>query len=90
MSLDKWIKSEKKEDLAKKKAEEEIKKPIKKESRSTKTKTIKTSEKKSINLIKYSLACSKCKYKRTIVKKQLSDKDKMCPKCKREMKIKKI
>ncbi|MHA1490195.1 MAG: hypothetical protein ACTSRI_11145 [Promethearchaeota archaeon] len=87
MSLDKWLKSEKKEDLAKKKAEEELKKPIKKETRSTKTKT---SEKKAINLIKYSLTCSKCKYKRTIVKKILSDKDKMCPKCKREMKIRKI
>ena len=83
MGLDKWIKpegtvkkSEKKEDVR------STKKP--------KTQPIKKkSEIESTNLTKFVLICSKpkCKYKKTIMKKELSEKDRICPRCKNEMKV---
>ena len=83
MGLDKWIKPE-----------GTVKKTEKKEeARSTKkpkTQPIKKkSEKESTNLTKFVLICSKpkCKYKKTIVKKDLSEKDRICPRCKNEMKV---
>ena len=83
MGLDKWIKPE-----------GTVKKTEKKEeARSTKkpkTQPIKKkSEKKSTNLTKFVLICSKpkCKYKKTIMKKELSEKDRICPRCKNEMKV---
>ena len=50
----------------------------------------KKSDKNSKNLTKYVLICSKlkCKYKKTIMKKELSEKDRICPRCKSEMKVK--
>lgn len=94
MSLDKWLKPEKKENGAKKETGKGTKKPVKKESQSHQSseeeKVIMPSEKISRELPKYSLTCSKCKYKKIIVKKQLSDKDKLCPKCKKDMIIKSI
>ena len=43
----------------------------------------------SINLTKFVLICSKpkCKYKKIIMKKELSEKDRICPRCKNEMKV---
>ena len=83
MGLDKWIKPE-----------GTVKKTEKKEeARSTKkpkTQPIKKkSEKESTNLTKFVLICSKpkCKYKKTIMKKELSEKDRICPRCKNEMKV---
>lgn len=83
MGLDKWIKPE-----------GSVKKSEKKdEARSTskpKTQPIeKKGEKKTIKLTKFVLICSKpkCKYKKTIMKKELSEKDRICPRCKNEMKI---
>ena len=84
MGLDKWIKPE-----------GTVKKTEKKEeARSTKkpkTQPIKKkSEVESITLTKFVLICSKpkCKYKKTIMKKELSEKDRICPRCKNEMKVK--
>ena len=83
LGLDKWIKpdgigkkSEKKEEVrstSKPKAQ-----PIRKKG-----------EKEPIKLTKFVLNCSKtkCKYKKTIMKKELSEKDFICPRCKSEMKV---
>ncbi len=83
MGLDKWIKPEGTVKKTEKKEEvNSTKKP--------KTKPIKKkSEIESINLTKFVLICSKpkCKYKKTIVKKELSEKDRICPRCKNEMKV---
>ena len=83
MGLDKWIKPE-----------ESVKKPEKKEdgrsTRKHKTQPIeKKGEKEPTKLTKFVLICSKpkCKYKKTIVKKELSEKDRICPRCKNEMKV---
>ena len=79
MGLDKWIKPEKSE---KKEDARSTKKP--------KTQPIKKkSEIESTNLTKFVLICSKpkCKYKKTIMKKELSEKDRICPRCKNEMKV---
>lgn len=83
MSLDKWIKDDKK-----------AKKPPKKEKVEEKIEVLESKEVKIINnslsLTKFVLTCSdsKCKYKKTLKKKTLKDKDKICPRCKKEMKIK--
>ncbi len=83
MGLDKWIKPE-----------ETVKKSEKKEdarsTRKPKTQVIeKKAEKEPIKLTKFVLICSKpkCKYKKIIVKKELSEKDRFCPRCKNEMKV---
>ena len=83
MGLDKWIKPE-----------GTVKKTEKKEEvRSTKkpkTQPVeKKGEKEPIKLKKFVLICSKakCKYKKSIMKKELSEKDCICPRCKSEMKV---
>ena len=83
MGLDKWIKPEgTKAKLNKKKEEDE---PRKKSDSKLKEKDMEV-----IKLIKNILICpnSKCKYKKTIVKKLLTEKDLICPRCKNEMKLK--
>ncbi len=85
MGLDKWIKPEETKSKS-------IKKKDDKEPR--KTSDIKQKGKESKNelskITKFILSCSntKCKYKKTIVKKVLMEKDKICPRCKNEMKVK--
>lgn len=81
MGLDKWINPEDAKTAKNKKKIEEkpkIKTNFKKEA------------KESSELKKFILICSnsKCKYKKTIVTKILNEKDKTCPRCKKEMKIK--
>ena len=84
MGLDKWIKTE--ETAKKPKIKDDAKEPKKPES--------KPKEKKGTiglkNLLKFDLVCpkAKCKYQKTIRKKELTDKDKICPRCKSIMKIK--
>jgi hypothetical protein len=91
--LDKWIKSEKEE--GDKKEDKKKKKPLKKkpklENKIQDNETKKTPDKLSKELTKYILICPKksCGYQKTIRKKQLSDKDKICPRCKGTMKVKK-
>ena len=84
MGLDKWIKTE--ENKKKPKIKDDTKKPKKTESKAKEIKgTIGPK-----NLLKFYLVCpkAKCKYQKTIIKKELTDKDKVCPRCKSIMKIK--
>ena len=85
MGLDKWIKPDEK----KKKKENEKATQIK--SSSVKMSTVKSEEKPKLELKKYLLVCpkAKCKYQRTLVKKHITEKDRLCPRCKTEMKIQK-
>ena len=85
MGLDKWIKPEKIKNKAIKKKEEGD--PQKKSDSKSRDKQI---EKDISKLTKFELICSsaKCKYQKTIVKKVLTEKDKICPRCKNEMKLK--
>ena len=83
MGLDKWIKPEGTEKKSEKKEEART-------TKKTKTQPIeKKAEKESIKLTKFFLICSKpkCKYKKTIMKKELSEKDRICPRCKSDMKV---
>lgn len=85
MGLDKWIKPEETKAKAIKKKKEGD--PYKKSDSKSRDKQI---EKDLSKLTKFELICSnaKCKYKKTIVKKTLTEKDKICPRCKNEMKLK--
>ncbi|MBD3255096.1 MAG: hypothetical protein GF383_08375 [Candidatus Lokiarchaeota archaeon] len=91
MSLDRWIKTEESEE----KEEKPIKKKIKKkpiENKNKQKRERKKEEKAPVLLTKYQLLCSKakCKYQKTIMKKRLTSKDKTCPRCGSEMKVKKL
>lgn len=93
LSLDKWLKPEKKKEEPKKKVVEKKKPPIKKEievSKPTKPKSKKVADTKSITITKYVLVCpkAKCNFQRTLMKKVLTEKDQICPRCKGQMKIK--
>ena len=83
MGLDKWIKPEGTGTKQSKKKDEN--EPKKKSDSKPKEK-----EKETLKLIKNVLICSnsKCKYKKTIVKKLLTEKDLVCPRCKNEMRLK--
>jgi hypothetical protein len=86
MGLDKWLHSEdSKEDLKKKGT-------LAKDAKKSKTDKIKPEVLKTslVDLVKYTLVCknAKCKYQRILRKKQLTEDDKICPRCKKEMKIK--
>jgi len=89
VSLDKWIKDDEESKKAKKKPpkKEKVEELIEEfESQPPEIDPIKDSR----LLTKFVLTCSdsKCKYKKTLRKKNLKDKDKVCPRCKKEMKIK--
>ncbi|MBD3197832.1 MAG: hypothetical protein GF317_22465 [Candidatus Lokiarchaeota archaeon] len=73
MGLDKWIKKD--DDEKKESVSKKKKEDISKEANKLK---------------KFSLKCSKskCNYQKTLMKRSLSQKDKICPRCKSEMKIK--
>ncbi|MFX0083123.1 MAG: hypothetical protein ACFE94_15355 [Candidatus Hodarchaeota archaeon] len=87
MGLDKWLKTEEEVEKEKKiKAVQTKSTKHKRESEQiSKTKSLAT------QLVKYILVCpnAKCKYQKTIMKKQLSEKDRICPRCNKEMKVKK-
>ncbi|MFX0011253.1 MAG: hypothetical protein ACFE9R_13130 [Candidatus Hermodarchaeota archaeon] len=83
MGLDKWILPE---DDKKKK---ERKKPKKSPENDLK-KQKKTPLRESQTLNKYTLICpkAKCRYQKVVVKRLLTENDKICPKCKGQMKVK--
>ena len=83
MGLDKWIKQEGTEKKSEKKEEVISTRKLKAQL------IVKKGEKEPIKLSKFVLICSKpkCKYKKTIMKKELSEKDRICPRCKSEMKV---
>lgn len=89
ISLDKWLKetSKKKKKMEKLKPDENVKT------------TLISSEKRIIikktplgKLQKFKLKCQskKCGYQKTIVKTKLTNKDELCPKCSKNMKIEKL
>ncbi|MFX0017421.1 MAG: hypothetical protein ACFFAK_09440 [Promethearchaeota archaeon] len=82
MSLERWLKPDEKA----KKTEAKKDKAVEKGRRSQSEKV--STEKSAFN--KYVLVCSKakCKYQKIIMKKNISDKDQICPKCKSKMKVK--
>ena len=91
LSLDKWIKSAEKEE-AKKKPKETKRKHKNKgvqsvEKKDQENKKVKPTPQK---IIKHHLQCSKkgCNYQKTIVKKDVNEKDTICPRCKSVMKAK--
>ncbi len=83
MGLDKWIKPE--GTVKKTEKKEEVRSTKKPHTQPMK----KNSRIQSLNLTKFVLICSKpkCKYKKTIVKKELTEKDHPCPRCKNVMKV---
>ena len=86
MGLDKWLKPEE----AEKKPKSKKPAPVKDKKNESKKSIAKVPEKPKIKLKKFVLTCpnSKCKYQKIIMKKQLTERDKICPRCKKEMKIK--
>jgi hypothetical protein len=101
MSLDKWLKDEEEEGEESK--EKESDKPKDETSTESQQKTLIPEQKKGETvkktqnkvsgrpkLTKYLLSCSnsKCKYKKTLMKRELTGKDKICPRCKSEMNVK--
>ncbi len=86
MGLDKWLKPEDKEKKTKKN-KESYDQTIKSKIKDTQKKLL---EKSSIQLTRYILICpnAKCKYQKTIRKKELTDDDITCPRCKKTMKTK--
>ena len=87
MSLDKWIKSDKKEETKNKPQEKKGQKGGQSEVR--KDQAEKTLEPLAQKFNKFQLKCPKkgCNYQKTIVKKDLKEKDKVCPRCKSTMKV---
>ena len=84
MGLDKWLKTK-----------EEVKKPKKEKTEKKFTKAVskpkeKESGESSKVLSKYVLVCSKCKYQKTIMKKKITEKDKICPRCNKLLKVKNL
>jgi len=86
MGLDKWLKPE-----------DDTNKKIKKKQPLVQAKKSKNEDSQKeilgiqgIKLTKYTLVCpnTKCKYQKTIMKKQLNEIDRKCPRCNKEMKIK--
>ena len=87
MSLDKWIKSDKeKSDQNRNKKKSHIEKKNKSD------KSFKNSEPEKILLKKYRLNCSKkkCNYQKIVMKRELSEKDLICPRCEGKMKVNEI
>ena len=86
MGLDKWIKTE--EEV--KREKKDTKEPIQVKRSKSEGEKKPDLKKSSMKLIKYTLNCpnAKCKYQKIIMKKQLTDIDKICPRCKKEMKVK--
>ena len=88
MGLDKWINPE--EATRNKKKKKTPPTQVKKDKNKSSAEVI--LEKKSLKLTKYTLKCPniKCKYQKTILKKQLTDEDKTCPRCNKEMNAKTV
>ena len=84
MSLDKWLKAEKKEKEVKKKPE------VKKKSSSKKNLESPKPQPQSKKMMKFILTCPKksCNYQKIKVKKELTERDLICPRCKGQMKVK--
>ncbi|TXT66812.1 MAG: hypothetical protein BAJALOKI3v1_10083 [Promethearchaeota archaeon] len=89
MSLDKWIKSD--EDKEEKRKGSEISKE-KTPSVQKQKEEIKKEPEEKLKLKKYLLKCSnsKCNYQKTLMTRELAERDKICPRCKEKMQVKEI
>ena len=88
MGLDKWLKSE--QEAKKKNTNKET---VNRTKRTTEDSMLKKKTKESTGkLMKQTFTCTnaKCKYQRTIMKKQLTERDTICPRCSTKMKSKKV
>ena len=92
MSLEKWIKPQKDKDESKKESKDkkneiQSKKPQSKISNNEND--LKVNKVAKTKFSKYLLICPKksCGYQKTLMKRELNDKDKTCPRCKGIMKI---
>jgi hypothetical protein len=85
LGLERWLKTEEKAKKTEVKKDKVVEKGSKTQSKKVSTEKLAVSK-----FNKYVLVCTraKCKYQKTIMKKNLSDKDKICPKCKSKMKAK--
>lgn len=97
MSLDKWLKPERKKEpeKPKPKLEKKVSDEKQKEPSELKEEILDESQPSSKNWQKYQLTCPKktCKYQKTKLvgsNSQLKAKDKICPRCKEPLKIKKL
>jgi hypothetical protein len=86
VGLDKWLKPDETE--KKSKIGTISSDPAKRNKVKRRQKT--SSEKPMSKLSKFTLSCpnAKCKYQKTLMKKQLTEIDRICPRCKKEMKVK--
>lgn len=90
--MERWLKPGKKGD----KSEEKQNKPEEKSEKDERNTNATLKQKHefekpvAVRIIKFKLECPKstCKYKKTIIKKNLEDKDKICPRCKSKMNVK--
>lgn len=86
MGLDKWLKPEV---VVKKSKKKKGSHPQVNENK-IETETIESLGRLSNTLKKYILVCynAKCKYQKTIMKKNLTENDEICPRCNKKMKVK--
>lgn len=89
ISLDKWLKEQSKKKLPKIK---EVKIDSADEKPKSNEKKILIKKSPLGKLQKFKLKChnKKCGYQKTIVKVRLTEKDEICPKCSKTMKIEKL
>jgi len=95
LGLDKWLKPEgevKKKRREKKDEDNSLQRVSKPKKEKNDTNARKSVENTIKKLSKFELVCSnrKCKYKKTIMKKLLTEKDKTCPRCSGVMKVQKL
>jgi dipeptidase len=86
LGLEKWLKSDEQVKTTKKettKTEKKVKKAVSKPEK-------KENKESRKGLSKFILVCSngKCKYQKTIMKKIVTEKDKICPRCNKRLKVK--
>jgi hypothetical protein len=101
MSLDKWLGKEEEEEEEEEQAENEVdtkqvsdnfqKTLLPSDTEELKGKEEEKRESSGAKLTKYLLSCSnsKCEYKKTLMKRELTSDDKVCPRCKSDMNVRK-
>ena len=89
MSLDKWIKKEEPEEEEKEVDKEEREKKLDSSKKPSEVSTKLKNDAQKVELQKYIPKCStsKCNYQRILVKRELTEQDRTCPRCKGKMNI---
>lgn len=101
MSLDKWLGKEEEEEEEEEQAENEAdtekvsdapqKTLLPSDKQELRGKEEEKRDSNRVKLTKYLLSCSnsKCEYKKTLMKRELTGDDKVCPRCKSDMNVRK-